>query len=145
MLKVIFLILIFSLSSVEANERLSFYKVISFPERYVGKQVYLTGYMVRLGENCLLISDSRETVIMYREYEMLTVCKSDFSYEIDNKQFDKFDQRYGSVVGYFEIKKCKEDLMVGSNLRFLGCLKNITHLIGPIYENGPRMPPPPIN
>lgn len=145
MLRVILFTLIVLSFGCEASERVSFYKLVNSPENYIGKQVHLTGYIILLGENCLLISNSKETVIMYREYEMLTVCKSDFSNEIEDNAFAKFDEHYGSVVGYFEIEKCRENLMLGSNLRYLGCLKNITHLIGPIYESGPRMPPPPIN
>lgn len=145
MLKVwfsVFLILVFS--NAFAHERLSFYKLILSPQSYEGKEVYLAGYFVQDGAKCLVVSNSKETASVYREYEMVKFCKESLNKDINSDLFGKLANRYGAVAGIFSIEKCSDSLKLGNSLNYLGCLSSIDVLHGPIYEGGPMMPPPPV-
>lgn len=126
-----------------AFERLSFYKLILTPQQYEGKEIYLTGYFVADAPNCLVVSNGKETALMYREYEMVKLCKEQVNTPIDSNLFKKLNRNYGSVAGIFSIKYCGNNLKLGSSLRYLGCFKKVVKLHGPIYKKGPMMPPPP--
>lgn len=144
MLKVWFsAMLMFVSCSAFSYERLSFYKLILSPQNYEEKTIYLTGYFVQDGSKCLVISHSKETALMYREYEMVILCKEYLNETASLNVFEKLTNRYGSVAGTFSIKKCVSSLKLGNSLNYLGCLSSIDVLYGPVYEEGPMMPPPP--
>lgn len=132
MLKMCGLILLMLISSfASSHERLSFYKLIVSPERYEGKDIYLTGYFVQDGSECLVISNSKEDALMYKEYEMVKLCKENLDEKANFDLFKKLVNRYGAVAGSFSMKKCGESLMLGNSLSYLGCLSRIDVLHGP--------------
>lgn len=146
MLKIFSLIFLMLVSGcVSSHERLSFYKLIVSPGNYEGQDIYLTGYFVNDGTECLVISNNKETSLMYREYEMVKLCKNNLADIKDFDLFRKLVNKYGAVAGNFSSKKCGESMKVGSSLNYLGCLTRIDVLHGPIHENGPAMPPPPVS
>lgn len=146
MLKIWISVYLILLSSCAlAYERLSFYKLILSPQVYEGKAIYLTGYFVKDGSECLVISNDKETALMYREYEMVKLCKKNLNEMVSSDLLEKLANTYGSVAGEFSTKKCGDYLKLGSSLNYLGCLSRIDVLHGPIHEGGPMMPPPPIN
>lgn len=128
-----------------AHERVSFHNLVVSPQMYENKELQLTGYFVSDGADCLVIADDKETAFMYREYEMVKFCSDDLDERINIELFEVLENNYGSIAGVFSVKQCGKDLELGSTLRYLGCFEQVTHLFGPIYKNGPRMPPPPIN
>jgi len=75
----IYLLLSLTLFSTHAftYERLSLYRLILSPDTYEGKKVYLTGYFITDGADCLVIANDKETALMFREYEMVK-CISPF-------------------------------------------------------------------
>ncbi|MBG22890.1 MAG: hypothetical protein CMF22_05460 [Idiomarinaceae bacterium] len=145
MLKVVLLLMLALCSSNSfAYEKVSFYKLIVSPQSYEGKDIQLVGYFVSDGEGCLVMSNDKETALMYREYEMVRFCSNDLERDADSHKLKKFEDNYGAVSAKFSVKQCSDELMLGSELSYLGCLSQVTHLLGPIYEGGPRMPSPPL-
>lgn len=146
MLKYWLAIVFCSLSSCALSyERLSFYKLIVAPESYEAKHLYLAGYFSPDGDDCLVVSNDKETALMYREYEMVKLCKGDLSEDVDSKAFERLKNNYGAIAGVFSIRHCGDALRVGSSLKYLGCFTTVNELHGPIYNSGPSMPPPPVN
>lgn len=127
-----------------AYERVSFYKLIVSPHLYENKKLQLTGFFTSAGADCLVISNDKETAMMFREYEMVKFCSEDLDEGMDSVMFKQLASNYGSIAGVFLTKQCGGEVSLGSTLRYLGCFKRVTQLFGPIYEGGPQMPPPPL-
>ena len=145
MLKVVLLMMFaFCSSNSLALEKVSFYKLIVSPQSYEGKDIQLVGYFISDGEGCLVMSNDKETALMYREYEMVRFCSDDLEAGVDSHELKNFEDNYGAVSAKFSVKQCNDELMLGSELSYLGCLNQVTRLLGPIYEGGPRMPSPPL-
>lgn len=146
MLKVwLYTVILLISNSALSFERLSFYKLILSPQQYEGKEIYLTGYFIANGSDCLVVSNDKETAMMYREYEMVRLCKNTANGKINAGLFKKLNNNYGSVAGIFSIEHCGSDLKLGRSMQYLGCLSKVVELHGPIYESGPVMPPPPVS
>lgn len=123
--------------SLYAYERTSFHKIILSPELFEGRSLYVAGYFVADGESCLVLSNDKDTAVVYREYEMIRFCVG------NGALVDKMNKKYGSVSGVFSISKCGNSIRLGAELRYLGCFQKINKIHGPVFETGPSMPPPP--
>lgn len=144
MLKIwVFVLTVILSGSAYSYERLSFYTLITDPQSYEGADIYLAGYFVQDGSDCLVVSNDKETALIYREYEMVKLCSKNAAANVKLGLFDKLVNRYGAVAGKFSIEECGDSINVGNSLSYLGCIISIDSMHGPVYENGSKMPPPP--